>query len=402
MTKRFVSVDQALASLTKHITPLDSEKVTLAEACGRVLRQPVFSDRDMPPFDRVMMDGVAIRHKRSVSGWRIQGIQYAGDEPLKVVDSGTCLEIMTGSVLPLGTDTIIPVEDYHVKNGEVSLPEGVKIKHGQYVHRRGSVGCMGDCLIAPPVVLDGRTLALCASVGLMNLQVTRKPKVAFISTGSELVDPTCNPEPSQIRLTNDRLVAAELHKLGIPLNQNHHLPDDRELILNLLNQLKKDHDLIVLSGGVSKGKADFIPICVWEAGFEVMFHDVQQKPGGPVLAAKHPSGTVLLAMPGNPISSLVCTRLYLRVILSIVYGWPVHMRKIKVKGKVDCIENKTRLLPGTLLEHKNAGTVGKIVYSDTSDDMLNVLNSDGLVRIPACENQSSSTNGIFEYFDWAL
>ena len=402
MSKTPVSIDQALESLRRNITPLASEEVALSDACCRVLRQPVFGDRDMPPFDRVMMDGIAIRYKRKATRWNLQGTQYAGDDPGSIVDPHACVEIMTGSVLPVGADTVVPVEDYKIEDDKVLLNADTKIKKGQFVHRRGAISHSGDCLIAPPVVLDGKNLAICASVGLTHLKVTRKPRIAFISTGDELVHSDCLPEASQIRLTNDRPVGVELHKLGLALAQRHHLPDDRKSILELLNRLKRGQDLIVFSGGVSKGRADFIATCVWEAGFEVLFHGVKQKPGGPLLAAKHPSGAFVLGMPGNPISSLVCTRLYLRVILSILYGWPLHMRKIAVSGKHTFPGVKARLLPVKLVEDEKKGTIAKILDPATSDNMLAVLNSDGFVRIPVDEHQESSKKRVFEYFDWAL
>ena len=402
MTKGPVSIDQAMDCLRRYIQPLESEEVSLEGACCRVLRQPVFGDRDLPPFDRVMMDGIAVCYKRQANRWTISGTQYAGDEQSSLTNSGDCVEIMTGSVLPAGADTVIPVEDYTVENEVVTLNIGVKVKKGQFVHKQGSVSRTGDCLIAPPVVLDGRHLALCAGVGHTRLKVTRKPKVTFISTGNELVSPDSQPEGSQIRLTNDRLVSVELHKLGIPLDQIHHLPDDRESILDLLNRLKKEQDLIVFSGGVSKGRADFIATCVWEAGFEVLFHGIRQKPGGPLLAARHPSGALVLGMPGNPVSSLVCTRLYLRMALSILYGWPMQVRKVAITGKTDFPGGKDRLLPVKLVEKGKLGTVARIVDPITSDNMLGALNSDGFVRIPVIDPKETSKNRVFEYFDWTL
>ena len=402
MSKNPVSIDQALESLRRNVTPLESEEVTLSDACCRILRQPVFGDRDMPPFDRVMMDGIAIRYKKTTDQWRLQGTQYAGDDPVSLDNHQACVEIMTGSVLPDGADTVVPVEDYTIEDNRVLLNKSAKVKKGQFVHLRGAVSHKGDCLIAPPVVLDGRNLALCASVGLTHLKVARKPGIAFVSTGNELVDSDSTPDGAQIRLTNDRLVGSELHKLGLSLDQKHHLPDDRESILDLLNRLKQEQDLIVFSGGVSKGRADFIATCVWEAGFEVLFHGILQKPGGPLLAAKHPSGTLVLGMPGNPISSLVCTRLYLRSILSILYGWPARVRKVSVSGKTSFPGSKARLLPVKLVEDEKKGTVAKIVDSVTSDNMLGVLNSDGFVRIPVDEQKDASKKRVYDYFDWAL
>lgn len=397
-----VTVDEAFELLRKRVTPLSSEKVLLENAYGRMLRQTVICDRDLPPFDRVMMDGVAVKYSRSTRQWKILAVQYAGDNPLSLEKSGTCFEIMTGSVLPLNADTIIPLEDYRIEDDIVTLRKNISVKKGQFIHRRGSVSRIGDRLIEDEIMLEGRSLALCASVGLPKLEVTRKPKVVFISTGNELVKPEHRPESSQIRRSSDQIVRSELKKLNIPLRKNLHLPDDRESILEHLNQLKEQEDLIVLSGGVSKGRTDFIPTCAWEAGFEIIYHGIRQKPGGPMLAARHPSGTILLGLPGNPLSSLVCTRLYLRTVLNSLCGYPLNRDKILLLEEPNNPLPKGRLLPVSLMKDKTNRKIGKIVYPHTSGDMVSVLQSDGLVYLPIEQQDDSARNSEYDYFDWSL
>jgi molybdopterin molybdotransferase len=399
-----ITIGRSRELLCAHITGLGSEIVSLDQALGRVCQEPILCDRELPPFDRVTMDGIAVclAGDSSRRQWSIVGTQYAGDPPLELSNNSVCVEIMTGAKLPVGADTVIPVEWIEKAGDFVKLNRDETVEIGQFIHQKGSDSERGRILIEPGTVLNGRHLSLCAAVGKTALSVNRLPVVAFVSTGNELVVADQIPGEVEVRRSNDHAVAAECAKLGIQLSENKHLPDDRAAISICLETLVKQTDIVVFSGGVSMGKADYIPECARECGFEMVFHKVKQKPGGPVLLGIHPSGTILLGLPGNPLSSLVCARLYLREILQRMTGFPLYERKMMVKGPFPKDSLKVRLQPVKLIEHVEYGMVAEVIFPNTSGDMRSVIDSDGIVLIPILDEREDEQILVLEYLDWRI
>ena len=402
VTERKINIGRSRELLCAHVKALKTEVVPIQVARGRILQETVSADRDLPPFDRVTMDGIAICWVKDVQSWSCVGTQFAGDAPLSVENGSECVEIMTGARLPMGADTVIPVEWIKTEGSRVSLRPGNKIERGLFVHGIGSDSRTGDVLINPGVRLSGRHLALCASVGKTELKVSRLPKIAYLSTGNELVAPDQIPGEVEMRRSNDHAVSAECAKLGIELHANLHLKDDPELIEKRLLELEKEVDLIVFSGGVSMGKADYIPSCAEACGFEIVFHKVMQKPGGPILFAKHPSGRLLLGLPGNPLSCMVCARLYLRQILEAMTGYPMGSNMICTSGPFPKDPIKTRLQPVRMENDPVRGRIAKVVTPNTSGDMLRVLDTDGFVLLPTDNERAQGETLLLEYLDWEL
>lgn len=400
VTERSISIGRSRELLCARINRLPLESVPLDAALGRVLGEPVRCDRDLPPFDRVTMDGIAIRYQEAVRSWHSLGVQFAGDRPREIHAPDQCVQVMTGTRLPHGADTVIPVEWLGGAERNPELASAFAVEPGQCVHLRGSDCCAGDCLIPAGTVLGGAALSLCASVGMTQLQLTRLPRVAFVSTGDELVDVGQTPAHDSIRRSNDRLVAGECAKLGIALHRNLHLPDDPERIREALQTLQTEVDLIVVSGGVSMGKADYIPTCVKQCGFEICFHKIRQKPGGPLLFAQHPSGTLLLGLPGNPLSSLVCARLYLRLVLERLTGFPLASTRVRLAGSPLEDAEKSRLLPVRIEPEESGGIVAVPVFPNTSGDMVRILGTNGIVILPSASEGPSESQLTVEYLDW--
>jgi molybdopterin molybdotransferase len=306
-----ISSADALTIVLSHLLPLPRIRVPLAEAVDHVLQEEVRADRDFPPFDRVTMDGIALVHQAWEQGQQtflVEEMQKAGQPQKQLLEPTACLEVMTGAMLPMGTDTVIRYEDLELyeegSNRFARVQTGPKVA-GQNIHRRGSDQLEGDLLLKPGILLGPAEIAVAASVGKDPLLVCRPPVLAVVSTGDELVEVTQQPQPHQIRKSNVYMLQAALRQAGIQA-ERFHLPDVKEDISRELERLLGQFDAILLSGGVSMGKADFVPEVLAGLGVEKLFHQVAQRPGKPFWFGKSPAGKVAFALPGNPVSTFVC------------------------------------------------------------------------------------------------
>lgn len=289
-----------------------TETIDFTQAQGRILAAPICADTPMPPFDRVMRDGIGIRYADYAAGVRqfsVVGLQAAGAPPLTLSKPATCVEIMTGAMCSTGVDTILMYE-------EITLTDGIATLHtesvtpGQHIHRTGEDQAQGAILVAPYTRIGAAEVGIAAAVGATQLTVLTRPRIVLVSTGDELVPVTAHPAPYQIRRSNVYALQALLAAEGLPADLVH-LPDDREGTIAALRQLLTGYDVILLSGGVSKGKLDFVPDALDTLGVEKRFHRVQQRPGKPFWWGHTPDrGTFVFALPGNPVSTFMCAVRY--------------------------------------------------------------------------------------------
>jgi len=310
--KIMLSVLDATRIIQSHLLALPDETISVEEAVGRVLRQSLTADRDVPPFDRVTMDGIAFQYDAFAGGRRqfaVSGMQIAGQEAGQLADATACMEVMTGAVLPMGTDTVVRYEDVVIENGLATVQID-EIQAGQNIHRQGSDRPMGDVLLTLGTRLRPVDVAVAASVGASSVRVATLPRVAIIATGDELVNVDETPKPQQIRHSNTYVIQAALRSMGIRATLNH-LPDNKELLAIGLAELLKTNDVLVLSGGVSAGKADFVPDTLVSLGVKCHFHKIEQRPGKPLwFGTTEGDKQVVFALPGNPVSTTMCTYKY--------------------------------------------------------------------------------------------
>ncbi len=365
---------------------LPAVSVPLEHAMGRVLREDLIADEDFPPFDRVMMDGIAIRmedYDRGTRQFRIMGIQPAGCPRETAEGPDQCLEVMTGSMLPEGTDTVIPYEQISIdQDKKTAVVREIKTKKGKNVHPRGKDKKKGDVLVESGFRISGPEIGLAASVGKKELKVTKNPRVAIISTGDELVDIDVKPKPYQIRRSNVYAIRADLSGLGIGASI-HHLADIKDHLNDALRSVLASHDVLMLSGGVSKGKFDFVPESLDKLGVEKLFYRVNQKPGKPFWFGKHPGGKVVFAFPGNPVSTFLCFHRYFVPWLWKTLGLRVK-KEIRATLTEDFIFNSDRTYflqvrtfydsEGRLWAEPHMGT--------GSGDHANLNVSDGFLELP--------------------
>ncbi len=324
---------EALAATLRQRFDWGAESVPLAEAGGRVLAADVFADRPQPPFDRVTMDGVAIDYAAYARGRRVfpmARIQAAGTAPRPLTDPETCIEIMTGAALPAGATTVVPYEvlTRTEQGGRVSFEVPAGISDHRSIHRTGSDLPAGAKVIGAGRRLYGAELAALATCGYAEVPVRRLPRTAIVSTGDELVDVSERPLPHQIRGSNAVQLEYLFATAGIAA-KCHHLDDEPGELRAGLAALLADNELVVLSGGVSRGRFDHVPGTLAELGVGPLFHRVAQRPGKPLWVGRT-ERTMVFGLPGNPVSTLACALAYvgpwLRANLGLSPGHEAYCR----------------------------------------------------------------------------
>jgi len=298
-----------------------TEVVPLEAALGRVLAEDLRADREFPPFDRVTMDGIAIAHSAWKEGrrqFRVVGMAAAGTPEETLRDPGSCLEVMTGALLPRNTDTVIRYEDLEMKDSIAHI-QTVEIRQGQNIHRKGSDRLAESRLLASGTPIGPAEIGVAATVGKPGLRVQKLPRLTLISTGNEIVPIDQQPAPYQIRTSNVPTLQALFRQWGLQAGHMH-LADDLDATRRALEKLVAENDLIIMSGGVSKGKFDYVPQALAEIGVQKVFHRIRQRPGKPLWFGQQASGPTVFALPGNPVSTFVCCLRYVKPWLRKGFG----------------------------------------------------------------------------------
>ncbi len=379
-----ISVEAATQIVLEHAITLPTESVALEKALGRLLREDLVADRDFPPFDRVTMDGIAIDYKAFAAGTRqfpIAGVGAAGAPQARLADAQQCIEIMTGAMLPAGADTVIRYEDLKVENGTATVLTE-ELRQGQNVHRQGVDRSRGAVVVEAGAALSPAELGVAATVGKARLQVARPPRAIIISSGDELVEVATKPAPYQIRKSNVYRLLATLKGWGMEADTAH-LFDDRDVIREKLAPILAAYQVVIMSGGVSKGKFDYFPEILAELGVEKLFHRVRQRPGKPFWFGKAPSGAVVFALPGNPVSSFMCTHRYfypwLRACLGQSEAAPPHAI---LAEPVDFRPDLTYFVQVNLRHTVDGRTIAHPIQGHGSGDLANLARTDAFLELP--------------------
>jgi molybdopterin molybdotransferase len=372
---------QADAAIAAALVPAGVEQLPLTACAGRVLRQPVVAERDAPPFDRVAMDGIAFAHGAR-RDFRVAGMQPAGAPALTLPSHGDCIEVMTGAVLPAGCDTVVPVERVRLADGVAALEPGYEPRPWMHVHRRGSDARAGATLLAPGTRLAAPELAIAASAGLARLAVSRQPRIAVISTGDELIEPGQPVLAHQVRRSNSYGLAAALALAGFAPTTDLHLPDrEDELRAAFARELAR-HDLLVLSGGVSAGRYDLVPAALAACGVRQVFHQVSQRPGRPLWFGEHAGGARVFALPGNPVSVLVCLARYVLPALAAITAAPrLPQPRVALAQAFEFQAPLSCFLPVSL-EYDQERTLARPRPTGGSGDFISLAGTDGFVELP--------------------
>lgn len=364
------------------------ESIDLAQVVGRVLREPLVADRDFPPYNRVTMDGVAIRFEdfsRGNRSFKIMGVGAAGQPQMKRSAADTCLEIMTGAILPMGCDTIIRYEDLQIENGYATV-EIDSIREGQNVHRQGSDRPQGSELLQPGYRLNAAAIGIAATIGKDQLKVSKLPKVMIISTGDELVNVNKQPLPHQIRKSNVYQLSAGLKYFGIEADHRH-LNDDLAEITEILKSILNDYDAVLLSGGVSKGKFDFLPEAMDQVGVQKLFHKIKQRPGKPFWFGAYPKGATVFAFPGNPVSSFMCAQIYFIPWLQKSMGLPTSKTKYAILTAPIHFKPDLTYFAQVKIEIDEKGNLlATPIEGNGSGDLANLVEANAFLEVPRGHN----------------
>ena len=381
---------QADELIGQQLQCLPIESLPLAQCAGAVLRENIYAERDQPPFDRVSMDGIALDSGTVRSGTRrlrIQATQAAGDPPLTLAEAGACIEVMTGAVVPAGCDSVVPVEQISISSGSAEIGSDVAVDPWQNVHRRGSDSRQGALLLSAGAELRAPEIAIAASAGMARVRVSSQPMLAVISTGNELVEPGEPILPHQVRRSNTYAIAAALRSHGFQRVADDHILDDLSELRQRLKFHLETHDVLILTGGVSMGKMDLVPRALQDLGVRAVFHKVAQRPGKPMWFGVAGSGTAVFALPGNPVSAIVClTRFVLPALFSAMGRTAPPPEKMALGGPVNVGVPLTFFMP-VRVEVDDWGRAWAVPKpTNGSGDFTALAGTDGFVELPPGPN----------------
>ncbi|MEE4186772.1 MAG: molybdopterin molybdotransferase MoeA [Gammaproteobacteria bacterium] len=403
-TPEHFRIDIALAEqlIAEHMPTYGAETVPLAAATHRILRSTIRAERDQPPFDRATMDGIAISGADSRRReYRVRGTQAAGQAAATLAEPGDCLEVMTGAVMPVGADTVIPVERVRAAPGQTMvIEEGYLPERGQFVHRRGSDHARDAELLQPGVRIGAPEMAILTAAGQPTVAVAAPPSIAIVSTGDELVDVGDPLTDYQIRSSNDRAIAAALEARSCNRLTRARLPDDPQALLAQIGQLHADHDVLILSGGVSMGKYDYVPAILKQLNVAVVFHKILQRPGLPMWFGVSAAGKPVFALPGNPVSTLVCLIRLVRPALEAAMGRrDTRQPRVPLGEKIEFRPDLTWLLPVKLNWTDAGECLAMPRPTNTSGDFIGLRDTDGVVELPRGADTFAAGTPV-KFFSW--
>ena len=311
-----LTLDEALAVVLERVTRLPSELVPVGEAAGRVLTAAALARTDLPPFPSSAMDGFAVRASDTPGELPVAFRVPAGTPPPAPLPEGAASAIATGGLVPVGADAVVPVEDADDRGDRVHM-EG-EAAAGQHVRPRGGDVREGDTVLAPGQCVRAQHVGSLAAAGVPEVSCGARPRVAIVATGSELRAPGETLRPGQIYESNRAMLGAVLGQAGADVDVLPVVEDDPDAHRTALER-GLDSDVLVTSGGVSKGPHDLVRGVLAELGVEELFWGVAVKPGKPLSFGARGS-TVVFGLPGNPVSSLVGALVFVRSALLAMQG----------------------------------------------------------------------------------
>jgi len=395
-----ISVEEADARIAAIQDLSPPIQCPLSKAAGRVLREDLRADRPLPPFDRVMMDGYALRYKafaEACSEYRITDMAHAGEPQATLSDlNNAACEIMTGAPLPKGADVVVPYEVTERTGERMRLLPDVKVESGQYIHRLGSDFAEQSILAKSGSKIGPVVMGVAASCGYAEVLVSPRPRIAVVGTGDELVPVNEKPEPHQIRASNAATLECALALAGYHVGEIAHWPDDPKQGNAAMSALLDRNDVVIIAGAVSKGQRDWIPGSL-DTQAECIFHGVRQRPGKPMGLWRTAAGCTIFALPGNPVSALVGLHRYVLPYLKKRDGGAqAPTQRAPLAESVKFEPPMTWFLP-VALDAQGAAEPRPV---KNSGDYARLVGSDGFIELP---NSASEWTAGFEapFYPWS-
>jgi molybdopterin molybdotransferase len=386
-----ISVDEALARIeeaARAAGPLSAEAVPLREAAGRVLRETIHADRDLPPFTRSAMDGYALRSAdvaRAPVELEVVEEVPAGSTPRARIGPGQCSRIMTGAMIPAGADAVQMVEKTEPAGARsVRILESVPA--GQHVRRAGEDLRAGSVVLAEGALLEAAGIGLLASCGCATVRVSRRPRVTILPTGDELVPAGQEPGPGRIRESNGVTLEALSAACGAVPHVRPIVPDRLGDLREAVGAALREADVVLLSGGVSMGDYDLVGAALREEGCQALFTRVAIQPGKPLwFGTAGPERRVLVfGLPGNPVSTVVDFLVFARPALRLVSGataWRNRLASARLAAPLRRPAGRRAYLPAALRE-TGGGLEVDLLPSMGSADMVSLARADALAIVP--------------------
>jgi len=374
-----IHFDQAIQKALDLAPAVDSERVDIVEACGRILAEDVNSDMDMPPFNKSAMDGYACRRADLDKELAVLETISAGKPPTKSIASGQCSKIMTGAEVPAGADCVFMVE--YVEQCSEDRVRFVGKKTQDNICARGEDVRCGQRVLEAGTIISPETVAMLASVGCARPLVARRVKLGIISTGDEIVEPSEKPGPAQIRNSNGYQLLAQAQRMQC-LEPVYYgvAADTRQSLDGLIKSALADCDMVMLSGGVSMGDFDLVPGVLRENGVEIIYDRVAVKPGRPTTFGLSEQALVF-GLPGNPVSTFILFEILVKPVLYRMMGHDFKPQEFRLRLAVDVKQrksNRSSWIPVQILE---SGTVTPVEYHG-SGHFGALCTADGLMVIP--------------------
>jgi molybdopterin molybdotransferase len=389
-----LSYEQARQKVIEQVGKKRGPRATLAvsvwDALGLVLQQEVKTDRPYPPFDRSTRDGYAVRALEAAAGRKLKctGEIKAGDAVAQTLAPGTCVQIMTGAAVPPGADAVVMIEYAKLESPHSAgtIPQ-VQFERdtraGQNIVAKGSEAAAGQRILAPGVRLGYAELALAAQVGAVELKCARKPRVAILSTGDEVVAVEETPGPFAIRNSNSVSLAAQVRLAGGEPVLLGNAADNIEVLREKIRRGLKE-DVLVLSGGVSMGKYDLVETVLKDVGAKFYFDAVAIRPGKPAVFGRC-DNTFVFGLPGNPVSTMVTFELFVVPALDLLSGTEARALPLVQAQLGEALNEKpglTHFLPARV-EWTGTTPVVKALKWQGSGDVAAVANANCFLVVPA-------------------
>ncbi len=375
--------EEALQIISQSAIPLASEKIKLEDCLGRVLSKDVFSDMDMPPFDKSAVDGFACRKADLKNELTVIETIPAGKVPVKIVGPNECSKLMTGGMLPAGADTVIMVE-YVENTGPATIRFNAPGTSSNYCPRAEDISS-GEKVLDKGTLIRPQEVAILASVGCADPEVYRQPVIGIISTGDELVEPGETPAQSKIRNSNAYQLMAQSQRANCRTSYFGIAPDTEAATLQIMQKAAAESDIVILTGGISAGDFDFVPAVIQQAGFDIKFRSLAVQPGKPVIFATRDT-KYLVALPGNPVSSFVQFELLVKHLIRLITGNRSEGLRLKAPMGVDYSRNKTTRKAFFPVYISNEGTALPVEYHGSAH-IHSYIHADGIAVIEIGEKE---------------
>jgi molybdopterin molybdotransferase len=376
---KLLAVDDARARMLAEIVALPTERAALGDSIGRVLAEPVVAARDQPPFPASAMDGWAVRAADCPGALRIVGESAAGHGYEGAVGPGEAVRIFTGAAVPAGCDAVVIQEDAVREGDAVRVPE---TSSGRHVRPAGLDFRAGQALLQPGLRIDPWRLSLAASAGRAEVVVRRRPRVALLSTGEEIVEAPAAPGPFQIYDSGAPALAAMIAGWGAQVARAKPIRDRLEAVVEAMRSAEAD--LLVTLGGASVGDHDLVRAAGEALGLTYRVEGVAVRPGKPTFFGVLADGRRLLGLPGNPASAFVCAEMFLHPILNAYQGAPAEPATVPAKLAAGLPANGARehWMRAKLSYAEGEARVSP--YRDQDSSLVSVFAaSDALLRRPA-------------------